>query len=257
MAQATYNMTGIVLRKTKLGESDLIITLVSEDGSLKKGVAKGARKPSSPFAARLELYNEADLLCAIGKSLDIIKEARLVFGGKTLHSDMDKSAAAAIAAELASRFVQPSLENPRLYEMTGKFFRTLDAGDAACACTLVAAYCLKCFSICGIRPSLISCVSCGSRLDEADSGMKAFSCSDGGYVCPDCTRAFESIKIVPGVLLWANALLYSAFDDICKMELPSGMAFDILQLCQQWCIAHIGTPNKSLRMFASLYSAEL
>ncbi len=77
MASATYTARAIVLRKTKLGESDLIVTLLAQDGSQIRAVAKGARKPSSPFAARLELYSSVDLLCSKGRSLDIVKEARI------------------------------------------------------------------------------------------------------------------------------------------------------------------------------------
>ena len=78
MSQPTYGARGIVLRKTKLGEGDLVVTLLSEDGSQLRAVAKGARKPTSPFASRLELYSVADALLARGRSLDIVKEARLV-----------------------------------------------------------------------------------------------------------------------------------------------------------------------------------
>ena len=77
MASATYTARAIVLRKTKLGESDLIVTLLAQDGSQARAVAKGARKPSSPFAARLELYSSVDLLCSEGRNLDIVKEARI------------------------------------------------------------------------------------------------------------------------------------------------------------------------------------
>ena len=52
--QPTYDARAIVLRKTKLGESDLIVTLLAQDGSQARAVAKGARKPARPFAARLE-----------------------------------------------------------------------------------------------------------------------------------------------------------------------------------------------------------
>lgn len=78
MSQPTYGARGIVLRKTKLGEGDLVVTLLSEDGSQLRAVAKGARKSTSPFASRLELYSVADALLARGRSLDIVKEARLV-----------------------------------------------------------------------------------------------------------------------------------------------------------------------------------
>ena len=80
MARPTYTARVIVVRKTKLGESDLILTLLAEDGSQLRAVAKGARKPKSSFASRLELFSVADVLCAKGRSLDVVSEARLVEG---------------------------------------------------------------------------------------------------------------------------------------------------------------------------------
>ena len=50
MGERTRNDRVVVLRKTKLGESDLILTLLSSDGSQIRAVAKGARKPKSPFS---------------------------------------------------------------------------------------------------------------------------------------------------------------------------------------------------------------
>ena len=103
MAQATYTARAIVLRKTKLGESDLIVTLLAEDGAQLRAVAKGARKPQSTFAARLELYSVADVLCAKGRSLDIVKEARLVESNERLRRDLEHAACAAPMAELLDR----------------------------------------------------------------------------------------------------------------------------------------------------------
>ena len=76
-----------MLRRTKLGESDVICTLLSSDGSQIRAVAKGARKPSSSFASRLEVCSVCDLLLCQGKSLDIVKEARLLQGNEHLRGD--------------------------------------------------------------------------------------------------------------------------------------------------------------------------
>ena len=100
MASRTYALKALVLRKTKLGEGDLIVTFLAEDGSSLRAVAKGARKPSSVFASRLELYAEVDLLCAEGRSLDIVKEARLVDAHASLRGDVERAAAAACMCEL-------------------------------------------------------------------------------------------------------------------------------------------------------------
>ncbi|MBQ3328952.1 MAG: recombination protein O N-terminal domain-containing protein, partial [Eggerthellaceae bacterium] len=64
-ASRTYKARGIVLRKTKLGEKDLIVTLLSEDGSLLRAVAKGARKPGGSLAARIDLFRVVAALLAL------------------------------------------------------------------------------------------------------------------------------------------------------------------------------------------------
>ena len=56
MAADTYSLQALVLRKTKLGETDLIVTLLAQDGRQVRAVAKGARKPNSSFASRLEIF---------------------------------------------------------------------------------------------------------------------------------------------------------------------------------------------------------
>ena len=103
MARPTYTARVIVVRKTKLGESDLILTLLAEDGSQLRAVAKGARKPKSSFASRLELFSVADVLCAKGRSLDVVSEARLVEGNAALRGDIERISAAAPIAELVER----------------------------------------------------------------------------------------------------------------------------------------------------------
>ena len=67
MASATYAARALVLRRTKLGESDVICTLLSSDGSQVRAVAKGARKPTSTFSSRLEVFAVCDLLLSRGR----------------------------------------------------------------------------------------------------------------------------------------------------------------------------------------------
>ena len=118
MATRSYLTKGIVLKKTKLGETDLIITLLAEDGSQIKGVAKGARKPSSSFASRLELFSIAELHCVGGRSLDIIKEARFVDSNHHIRSNFECSLAAAPIVELLEKVTQEGLANAKLFPLT-------------------------------------------------------------------------------------------------------------------------------------------
>lgn len=52
---------GIILRLTKLTETSLIVTWCVEGVGLVKTVAKGARRPKSTFAGKLDLFYTAEL----------------------------------------------------------------------------------------------------------------------------------------------------------------------------------------------------
>ena len=128
MAGPTYSLHAIVLRKTKLGESDLILTLLAEDGRQVRSVAKGARKPNSSFSSRLEIFAEVEALMASGKSLDIVKEVRLVDAHQGIVFDAQHAAACAPVVDLASRLTQPDLVSPKMFALLSS------ALGHACSC---------------------------------------------------------------------------------------------------------------------------
>ncbi|HKJ56955.1 MAG TPA: DNA repair protein RecO, partial [Nitriliruptoraceae bacterium] len=72
---ATYRDQGIVLRTHKLGETDRILTLMTQGRGKVRAVAKGVRRPGSRFGGRLEPYSHVDLLLYEGRSLDVVTQA--------------------------------------------------------------------------------------------------------------------------------------------------------------------------------------
>jgi DNA repair protein RecO (recombination protein O) len=54
-----YTADALILRTYKLGEADRIVVFLTRDRGKKRGVAKGARRPRSRFAAALEPMTEA------------------------------------------------------------------------------------------------------------------------------------------------------------------------------------------------------
>ena len=64
----TYRTKVLVLDKTKLKETDLILTMLDERGRQVRAVAKGARKPGGRLAARCELFCTVDMPRACARS---------------------------------------------------------------------------------------------------------------------------------------------------------------------------------------------
>jgi len=73
-----YKARAIVLKTTKLGESDKILSLYSRDYGPIRAVAKGARKINSSFGSKAEVLTCFDALIAKGRNLDILTQTSLV-----------------------------------------------------------------------------------------------------------------------------------------------------------------------------------
>ena len=246
MAQPTYTVRALVLRRTKLGESDLILTLLAKDGSQKRVVAKGARKTKSSFAARTEPFCIVDALCAQGRSLDILKEARLVAPHAALRQSIEASSAASPMLELLGRVSQSSLENPRLFAATAKALEAMDSADNSHRAALAAAHLLKTLAFSGLRPSLEVCVGCGATLTFPEVGTVPFSAIEGGVVCEGCRRDLETVPVEAATLCWGQYFLTSTFDAIAERPEDHTATFAVLHLAQSPVRAHIGSPLKSL-----------
>lgn len=246
MAQPTYTAHALVLRRTKLGESDLILTLLAEDGSQKRVVAKGARKTKSSFAARTEPFCVIDALCARGRSLDILKESRLTSAHSSLRQDLEGSSAASPLLELLSRVSQSNLENPRLFAATTKVLEMMDGADNPHRAALAAAALLKVLAFSGLRPSLELCVGCGANLAFEEGMTVPFSAIEGGVVCETCRSSFETVREDAATLCWAQYFLTSTFEAIAEGQEDLSATFAVLHLVQSLVRAHIGSPLKSL-----------
>lgn len=252
MASPTYPLRALVLRRTKLGESDVICTLLSSDGSQVRAVAKGARKPTSAFASRLEVYAVCDLLLARGKTLDIIKEARLVEGNAHLRCALAMMEAAAPMVELLDRTTQAGLADARLFDMTCKALDTLKETDEAQTRVVCAAHLFKALAILGFRPRLDACVECGRPLSLENAPERVpFSLIDGGVVCADCRGHVETILLDRSVAQWAQALIFATFEEILPFEVAPETSLGLLRFLQLWVRQHVGTNLKSLSFLIS------
>lgn len=247
MAAPTYTAEVIVLKKTKLGETDLILTCLTTSGAQAQFVAKGARKPSSSFASRLELFSHATLLAVQGKSLDIVKEVRLVEAYPQLRESFERSAAAQVVCEFLCKVTQPGLDVDRLFAMTSAALSEMSSCKEEALDGIAAAFVIKGFAFCGLRPELRHCVCCGREVEGAREGRQVvwFSFIEGGVVCPDCRSQAECVAFDAVTVDWLVFFLLNTFSTISPAD-SHGAAFGCLQMCQQWCRTHLGSSLKSL-----------
>ena len=102
-----YRDEGVVLRTHKLGEADRIVTLLTKKHGKVRAVAKGVRRTSSKFGARLEPFMVADIQFYEGKSLDTIQQAEtLASYGAHIVDDYARFTAANVMVETADKVTE-------------------------------------------------------------------------------------------------------------------------------------------------------
>ncbi|MEP6631406.1 MAG: DNA repair protein RecO, partial [Lapillicoccus sp.] len=97
-----YRDEAVVLRTHQLGEADRIITLLTRERGKVRAVAKGVRRTTSRFGARLEPFMVVDLQCYEGRNLDTVTQAEsLATHGDSICRDYTAYTAATVMVETA------------------------------------------------------------------------------------------------------------------------------------------------------------
>ncbi|MCL2680507.1 MAG: DNA repair protein RecO [Coriobacteriia bacterium] len=150
----SYTAEALVLAKTKLAETDLILTLLTSGDSQIRAVAKGARKPGAKLCGLSEPFTVIEAKFHPGKSLDIISEARGTCAYGTLRHDYNRLMAGSVALELAAQATNDGDSIARLYALTCAYLDVLNAANTTDVQlpTLLAAYLLKTMALIGYSP---------------------------------------------------------------------------------------------------------
>ena len=102
-----YRDEAIVLRTHKLGEVDRILTLLTRNHGQVRAVAKGVRKTSSRFGARLEPFMACDLQRYEGKTLDTVSQAEQIANyGAGIVNDYSRYTVASTSVEAAEKLTR-------------------------------------------------------------------------------------------------------------------------------------------------------
>ena len=148
----TYRTKVLVLDKTKLKETDLILTMLDERGRQVRAVAKGARKPGGRPAARCELFCTVDMLLAHGRSLDVVSRAELMEAPLGVAPDYETTCAASAIAEVARVCSFEDAEDPFTFAITQRALAPVGSGLDTAHMDLLVAYVFGCCRTLAIDP---------------------------------------------------------------------------------------------------------
>lgn len=247
-----YRLRALSLKKTKLGESDLIVTLLAEDGCQVRAVAKGARKPGSRFGGRVEPFTVADFMLHSGRTLETVTDVEIVSSHSPLREDYDRSQAASVVADFLDKVSVECQAEERLFALAGATFDAMETADEDALLALVVAFLLKGMAMHGYRPQFDACASCGTPVDAA----APFALGSGGVVCEGCRggtgdASDASVAHLPeGARNALRVLMMARMAEVASLAIPRPVLVEALGVLRAFVAYHVPARMKALAMYA-------
>ncbi len=191
----TYGDQAVVLRKLDYGEADRIYTLLTRRHGKVGAIAKGVRRSASKLASALELYACVEVQLATGRNLDVLTQVVRVPGPR-LEADVERTAHAAVIAEVADRVTEDRHPVEGVYELTSLALEDLARESQPQRSS--AYFLAQALELLGWAPNLTSCAVCERALPPAPAG---FAAAVGGFVCGACREGVPGlIEVSPNAL---------------------------------------------------------
>jgi DNA repair protein RecO (recombination protein O) len=242
----SYRAQVLVLRKTKLGETDAILTMLAEDGRQLRAVAKGLRKPGSKLGGVLEPFTEAALLLHTGRNLDVISEAEVIDAHGALRDDLDRLTAASVVADVLDKLSIEGQAEERLYGLGQASLCVCEDTSIESLPAVVAAFLVKALSMHGYRPELESCAACASDV----TGGHLFSLDSGGVLCPECGGGDTSVlHFSEEARQCIGSYIGARMSDVPDIEVTPGAVEETLRLAREFASYHVPARMKALDMY--------
>ncbi len=178
-----YQTEAIIIKKTKLGEADRILTLYTPHLGKIQAVAKGVRRPRSKLSGHLELLTHSQVSLARGRNLDTVTGSKTIHSFLPLKRDLWLVSCGLYCIELVNQLTADHIENHPLFQLLLETMHHLSQADDK---ELILRYFeLHLLHKVGYRPQLQQCVLCHLPLQPITN---SFSPGAGGMLCPRCSR---------------------------------------------------------------------
>lgn len=200
-----HDTRALLLKRVGYGESDLVVTLLTEELGRVSALARGARKSRRRFAGSLEpmhtLHVQIDE--RFGAELLVLKEATIERARRHLTGDLDRLDAAGRALGWVRRAAPPRTPEAGAWRVLESLLDRLDVAAPAEPRRELAAHGLLLLTALGWGIDLVRCVACGKPCAPGRAAM--VDPARGGLVCRACGGARLELPGAARERLWRTS----------------------------------------------------
>lgn len=239
----------IVLKRKKLQDNDVLVTLFTDKVGRIKAIAKGAKSGRSGMAAATQPFVFGEFVISMEKEWHKIRSIEILDPFAKYHEDLDLLTYGSYMAELMNFLLPEGVVHHKA------FVTAVDMLDALAAHpdkreTLRIAFEIKMMLYSGYGLQLHKCVGCGS----ANREFLWFSIENGGIICDKCRGNDDAVwqvgRTLPKIM---DYMQRTPLKTIAGTEINKVYLAKLSQLLKQYMRVHSGfTGSKSLELLETI-----
>lgn len=240
----------IVLRSRPYGESDKIVTFLTEDVGKLTGIGKGAKNSRRRFPNCLDPFTRVRLHYRTrpGASLAFLEQCDLLQSAGDL-ADPTKFAYGSYLLELIDQLTVEGQPVRELFELLRDGLDALRTGAATAS--FLRGFELHVLHLSGYDPQLAVCDQC--RRDVQTAAQVFLDPDRGGVVCQRCRAPGQAVVPVTATTLAALCLLQGTpLGETRARRLTGATADEAAQVLGHLLAPHLQRPLRSVKLIAAL-----
>jgi len=228
-----YNTSAIIIKKTKLSDTDLILTLFTKKFGKITVIAKGARNPKSRLSSVSQIFVYGDFNLNISSKWSKINSFEINESHYKLREDIVRLAYASYITELINIVILDNSPNIRLFELFENALNSINNLENINFELLKAVFEFKMLDYIGYKMHVNSCIECLEKTEKWYISLK-----EGGTICENCKNKFTNLIYVGKKLPYIIDYIFRHdIDEILKIEVNdryikalSKISYDFLKL---------------------------
>ncbi len=242
----------IILSTKDHGESDRLISFISEHRGRLKGFAKGARKSRRRFVNGFEPFSVVVLKYLERKGGLWIESSKLLEPFLDLRHDLERWSYAALATELVLELVPEGEPNAEVFSLLKETFARLS--EERDSLNVLLLFLFRFLDLMGYLPALDGCTVCGKPITQRSRWAWTFS--RGLFACAEhAALAQDHIPLDPGTVMLIRRARQLPLERMWRLRFSRGRRTSLLDMLLDWVREHIRKDLKSLRMLGQLESS--
>jgi DNA repair protein RecO (recombination protein O) len=223
----------IVLNCTDHGESDVIVTLFSQDIGRLTAIAKGAKKSKRRFVNKLELFSFLHITYQqkANNSLAFLAEAELHCSFLHLRRNFELYSVASVIREFLLVGVRENEPDLQIFRLSLWALHNLDRKHPPL--TVLALFLIRFYDHIGYRPDLHTCANCG--LQVTDQNRYRFDATTGRLVCSNCkTHSQKQFSLSHGTIKILKSAQDQTLERLHRLKISGSILHEAISLLQSY-----------------------